>query len=93
MKCLVEKARVIQMNRFLGTKKTYNAEMSNKEVDLYCKLDEATDATLKKAVDMMKLSTRVYFRILRLARTIADIESSPCVELRHITEALSYRGI
>ncbi len=93
MKALVEKARAIQVERFAGTKKTYNAEMSNKEVDLSCKLDEAADSMLKKAVEMMKLSTRVYFRILRLARTIADIESSPHVELRHITEALSYRGI
>lgn len=66
--------------------------MSNVDIE---KLANISDEALKIAIsstEKLKLSTRVYYRILRVARTIADIDASETVEVRHILEALSYRG-
>ncbi|MDR2411253.1 MAG: hypothetical protein LBD88_01255 [Candidatus Peribacteria bacterium] len=74
MKKRVEKARSIQLSRFKGTKITFNSEMSTKEINKFCKLDEKSDTILRQAVANLNLSARAYFRILKLARTIADLE-------------------
>jgi magnesium chelatase family protein len=87
----VEKARQIQLTRFRWTKKTYNAEMTNKDIEKYCILDKEEDIFLKNATERLDLSARAYFRMLRLARTIADIEASENIRLAHLAEALSYR--
>ena len=87
----VEKSRIIQLARFSGTKKTYNAEMTNKDIEKYCRLGAEEDAFLKSATERLDLSTRAYFRILRLARTIADLDASEHIRLAHLAEALSYR--
>lgn len=87
----VEKSRQIQLARFKGTKKTYNAEMTNKDIEKHCVLAETEDQFIKNAVERLDLSTRAYFRILRLARTIADLEDSEHIRLPHLAEALSYR--
>lgn len=66
--------------------------MSNIDIE---KLANISDEALKIAIsstEKLKLSTRVYYRILRVARTIADIDASETVEVRHVLEALSYRG-
>jgi magnesium chelatase family protein len=65
--------------------------MTNKDIEKYCMLAEAEDQFLKNAVTRLDLSTRAYFRILRLARTIADLEDSSEIRLPHLAEALSYR--
>jgi magnesium chelatase family protein len=65
--------------------------MSNKEIEKYCELDKQCDDFLKNAVVKLDLSTRTYFRILKLSRTIADIDGSEKIELPHLAEALSYR--
>jgi magnesium chelatase family protein len=74
IKTRVEKARSIQLTRFKDTKITFNSEMSTKEINKFCKLDEKGNTILKQAVANLNLSARSYFRILKLARTIADLE-------------------
>ncbi len=71
----------------------FNAELSVKEVETFCVLKEKEKALLEKAMDKLKLSARAYHRILKLARTIADIEDSQHIELAHLTEAISYRSL
>lgn len=79
------------MSRFAANGKTANAELSNEEIAEHCVLDPESDTFLKKAVERLNLSTRAYFRILRVARTIADLEDSEKIMLPHVAEALSYR--
>lgn len=87
----VEKAKSIQLKRFEWTTKTFNSEMNNKEIEKYCSLDKEEDDFIKTAVTKLDLSTRAYFRILKLARTIADLEESDSIRINHIAEALSFR--
>jgi magnesium chelatase family protein len=88
----VEHARSIQKERFSGTKIHRNAEMSNVDIEKHASIQEDAKNIAITSTEKLHLSTRVYYRILRVARTIADIEDSPSVEVRHILEALSYRG-
>jgi len=87
----VEKARNIQLQRFKDLKITSNSQMSSKEIEKFCTLDEASDKILKQAIQTMNLSARAYYRVLKLARTIADLEISENIKVSHIAEALSYR--
>ncbi len=90
---IVRMARANQKIRFEKNHIHCNAEMSNIDIQ---KLAQISQEALKIAIgstEKLKLSTRVYYRILRVARTIADIDTSPNVDVRHILEALSYRGI
>ncbi len=88
----VQKARDIQTQRFQNnpTIKT-NSEMSIREIREFCNLDDAEQAFMKAAVVKMYLSARSYHRILKLARTIADLEESQDVKINHLAEALQYR--
>lgn len=70
-----------------------NAEMNNREVEQYCELDEASITILDKAMDRFKLSARAYHRILKVARTIADLDGSKQIQIPHLTEALNYRAM
>jgi Mg chelatase, subunit chlI len=65
--------------------------MSTKEINKYCQLDEESEKILKQAVSMLNLSARSYYRILKLARTIADLASQRDIKKEHILEALSFR--
>lgn len=87
----VEQARVKQGKRFIGKRFRTNAEMSSQVVKEVCVLDETTKAVLREAVSRMKLSARGYMRILKVARTIADLEESEHITTNHIAEALQYR--
>ena len=71
----------------------FNAELEVKEVEAFCVLQEKEKRLLEKAMDRLKLSARAYHRILKLARTIADIEDSPHIESNHLMEAISYRSL
>jgi magnesium chelatase family protein len=71
----------------------FNSELSNKEIDTFCKLNDNDKLLLEKAMDRLKLSARAYHRILKLARTIADIENSPAIETPQLSEAISYRSL
>lgn len=88
----VQKARDTQLLRFTGTSLSNNADMSSKDIKIFCPLDESCLNLLKKAVDMFSLSARSYFRIIKLARTIADLEEKDVIDVSHIAEALQYRS-
>jgi magnesium chelatase family protein len=64
-----------------------------KEFEIHCKIDEAGSQLLKTAMDKMGLSARAYDRILKVARTIADLESAEKIEATHIAEAIQYRSL
>ena len=65
--------------------------MGSEEIKKYCILDTDCDLLLRQAVDRLKLSARSYFRILKLSRTIADLEEQDNIQKKHLLEALSYR--
>jgi len=87
----VEKARITQLKRFVWTNITFNSEMWTKEINKYCKIDKETDMILKQAITSLNLSARAYYRILKLSRTIADLEWLEKINSKHILEALSFR--
>lgn len=93
IKARVQNAKNIQIDRFKDLKITSNSQMSTKEINTFCSLDEESDNILKQAVSKMDLSARAYYRILKLARTIADLEQSTNILKHHIAEALSYRQV
>lgn len=87
----VEAARKAQIERFDGLKILYNAQMSSKQIREFCKLNDECMNLLKVSVNELGLSARAHDKVLRLARTIADIDSSDAIELHHLTEAINYR--
>lgn len=87
----VEKARQVQRDRFNGTSLTSNADMHPAEMREFCNLDEAGRSLMKSAMAQMQLSARAYHRILKLARTIADLAASPEIQPAHLAEAIQYR--
>ncbi len=89
----VKKARIIQKNRFSWLSIYSNKEMSNVDIEKRANISEGAKKIAIWSTEKLKLSTRVYYKILRVARTIADIDSSPSVEVHHILEALSYRTL
>jgi magnesium chelatase family protein len=87
----VSHVRQIQSQRFKAHKIKLNSQMSAKLVTSICKIDNESSDLLQKAVDKLHLSGRTYHRILKLARTIADLDGTENIELPHIKEALQYR--
>jgi magnesium chelatase family protein len=87
----VEKARLKQAERFQNTNLITNSEMSSEAVKHFCRVDNASTNLLHQAVDQMHLSARAFFRILKLARTIADLAGEETILTPHIAEALQYR--
>ena len=87
----VEKARAIQKERFLGSKTVANSEMESLEIKKYCPLDVACQELMKNAVSRFYLSARAYYRIIKVGRTIADLEGSAQIGANHIAEAIQYR--
>lgn len=87
----VERARVIQRERLAGTRHFTNAELDTKLLETHCALDSASQDLLREAVSFYKLSPRAYTRILKVARTIADLAGVSAITADHISEALHYR--
>ena len=87
----VNKARAIQNQRYAASGLVCNAQMGQEELRTYCVLDEAGTALMRQAYDKMELTARSYDRILRLARTIADLAGSEHIAPNHLAEALQYR--
>jgi len=87
----VEAARQIQKERFKGKDVISNSEMNSQIVKEFCPTDEETINLLKTAVSQFNLSARSYYKILKIARTIADLEGKENIECTHVAEALQYR--
>lgn len=93
MKKAVVNARRLQVDRYAGTSIFCNANMGNKEIKKYCKLSSSCEEIMKSAFDKYRLSGRSYNRILKVARTIADLDSSDSIKENHLLEAIGYRGL
>ncbi len=90
----VIKSREIQSQRFLGVRNVHcNAQMNTKMARKVCKLDENSQNMMKKAMNSLGLSARAYDRILKVARTIADLDFSEHIKSNHIAEAIQYRTL
>ena len=87
----VERARDIQRRRFAGTTRTTNADMRPAEVRTYCKLDDSGLSLVRSAMTQLQLSARAFHRILKLARTIADLADAESIQPAHLAEAIQYR--
>lgn len=88
----VEKVHEIQKERYKNEKIQFNGELKGKQIETYCRTDSQAQALLEQAFDRMGFSARAYHRLLKLSRTIADMEGSDLIKKNHIGEALSYRA-
>lgn len=90
----VIKAREIQLKRFENIPGLYsNSNMTSKEIKLFCKIDEDCEKLMKLAIMKLGLSARAYDRILKVSRTIADLEGAENITTAHISEAIQYRSL
>jgi magnesium chelatase family protein len=89
----VNEARNIQLERFKGTNITCNAKMTPALTRKYCVLSDAASKTLEISFERLGLSARAYDKILKVARTIADLDKSEIIENKHILEAIQYRSL
>jgi magnesium chelatase family protein len=89
----VARAREIQAKRFAQLPYLVNAQMGSAQVRQFCRLDEESEQLLKNAFTRLHLSARAYDRVLKVARTIADLEESETIRINHLAEALQYRSL
>ncbi len=89
----VDKARKIQYNRYKSNKIYSNSKMTNQMIKKYCELNEDCSALLESAFSKLKLSARAYNRILKVARTIADLDNCENIKMEHLVEAINYRNL
>lgn len=88
----IEQAREIQKERFAEEPFFINADMNSHHTKKYCQINSASEALLQQAVERFQLSARSYFRLLKIARTIADLDASENIEEQHLAEAIAYRA-
>jgi magnesium chelatase family protein len=84
-------ARELQTRRFTGSRTRYNGHMSSRQIRQFCKLNDACQESLRTSVNDLGLSARAHDKVLRVARTIADLERSDTIQLPHLNEAINYR--
>ena len=89
----VMKAREEQNKRYKDLEISYNAQMGPKEIERFCELDTDSQNLIRNAMDKLSLSARAYDRILKVARTIADLEGLTNIQSSHIAEAIQYRSL
>ena len=86
-------ARQIQRQRFRRTRIYSNAQMASRHIRTHCRIDDAAAGILESAIDRLGLSARAYNRILKISRTIADLEAMSDVKVHHVAEAVQYRSL
>jgi magnesium chelatase family protein len=86
-------AREAQRERYKDLKISYNAQIGPKEIEKFCELDTASFNLIKMAMEKLNLSARAYDRILKVSRTIADLEESENILSHHVSEAIQYRSL
>jgi magnesium chelatase family protein len=89
----ISAARTAQLKRFEGTPVRFNARMTSSMIDKFCALGKDERSLVRQAFDSMGLSMRAYHKILKIARTIADLEGEDKINSVHLAEAVSYRGL
>ena len=89
----VNRARELQRLRFHGKRIYCNAQMTSRFLKKYCQIGEDSKALMERANDKLGLSARAYTRILKIARTIADLEKVEEIAAQHISEAIQYRSL
>jgi magnesium chelatase family protein len=90
----VIKARELQFERFKNIDNVhYNAQMNVKQIRKYCNLNDDSKTLLKNAMERLNLSARAYDRILKVSRTIADLQGETTINTAHISEAIQYRSL
>ncbi|MCQ2530659.1 MAG: YifB family Mg chelatase-like AAA ATPase [Lachnospiraceae bacterium] len=92
MRTHVNEAQKIQLERFKNTGISFNSQMGRKEIETYCCLDLKTQEILNKAYEKYNMTARGYYKVLKVARTIADLAGEETIGKMHIMEALSYRN-
>ena len=89
----VDKVREIQKYRYKNDGIIFNAHLESKELERYCVLDKEAQELLKLAILELGISARAYDKILKVSRTIADLDGKEIIEAHHISEAISYRSL
>ena len=89
----VDAARSVQRKRFENNGSMCNARMGPEEMRRYCALSDDCAALMKQAFDSMGLTARSYDRILKVARTVADLDGSEMIQMQHLAEAIQYRAV
>jgi magnesium chelatase family protein len=87
----VSSCRRMQGKRFKRSSTSVNARMTSRQIKRHCRLKDGADALLKQAVDEFGISARAYTRILKVGRTVADLDGSEYIGVEHIAEAIQYR--
>ncbi|OGW78833.1 MAG: hypothetical protein A3I73_00840 [Omnitrophica bacterium RIFCSPLOWO2_02_FULL_45_16] len=89
----VDKAREVQKSRYKDEGVLFNAHLESKELEKYSVLDKEAEELLKLAILELGISARAYDKILKVSRTIADLDGKEIVEAHHVSEAISYRSL
>ncbi|MEE8185789.1 MAG: hypothetical protein V3T96_05310, partial [Thermodesulfobacteriota bacterium] len=87
------RARKVQGERFHGKKIHSNSQMTGRHIKKYCSVDEDGKRLLETAIDRFGLSARAYTRVLKVARTIADLDGEGSIRTHHLSEAIQYRTL
>lgn len=90
----VQRAREVQRARFAGREQIHaNAHMGARDIREFCRVGEGSEALLRTAITRLGLSARAYHRVLKIARTIADLAGAESIETAHVSEAIQYRSL
>ena len=89
----VNKARQIQLERYKKYKIYSNSELTQGLIEIFCKLDSKSKKILEMSFEKLGLSARAYSRVLKVARTIADLDGKKDIEVNHLAEAIQYRSL
>ena len=93
IKARVMNAVDIQKERFKGTSVSFNSRMGNRDIRRYCRIRSEDESFFENAIKKLQLSARTFFKILKVSRTIADLDNSPDLKREHLLEAISYKNL